>query len=68
MERLALLTARERQVLNLVLTGITTEEIAQRLAISTKTVEAHRAKIMLKTGAANLVELVRLADAAGRDS
>lgn len=57
------LTARERQLMQLVVSGHTNKEIAARLGISTKTVEAHRAKVMLKTGAANLVELVRMADA-----
>jgi FixJ family two-component response regulator len=61
--RLAGLTAREREVLDLVVTGRTNKEIASHLHISTKTVEAHRAKIMLKTQAQNLVELVRLVDA-----
>lgn len=38
---------------------------AGRLGISTKTVEAHRAKVILKTRAENLVELLRMADATG---
>jgi two-component system response regulator FixJ len=56
------LTAREREVLDLVVAGRTNKEIAAQLHISTKTVEAHRAKIMLKTQANNLVELVRMVD------
>lgn len=57
------LTARERELLDLVVSGHTNKEIAGKLGISPKTVEAHRAKVMLKTGAENIVELVRMADA-----
>lgn len=57
------LTARERELLDLVVSGHTNKEIASKLGISPKTVEAHRAKVMLKTGAENIVELVRMADA-----
>jgi len=57
------LTARERQLMALVVSGHTNKEIAGKLGISPKTVEAHRSKVMLKTGADNLVELVRMADA-----
>ena len=66
--RLQHLTNREREVLSLVVQGRTNKDIASRLAISTKTVEAHRAKVMRKTGAANLVELVRLVEAAASPS
>ncbi|MGC2456471.1 MAG: LuxR C-terminal-related transcriptional regulator, partial [Gallionellaceae bacterium] len=41
--------------------GHTSKEIAQRLEISFRTVEIHRAHIMQKTGAANLLELARIA-------
>jgi FixJ family two-component response regulator len=60
--RLGRLTAREREVFELVVLGRTNKEIGSRLHISTKTVVAHRAKVMLKTEADNLVELLRLAD------
>jgi len=56
------ITDREREVMMLVIAGYTSKEIAQRLAISTRTVETHRAHIMRKTGASNLVELTRFAN------
>jgi|SRR5579883_333321 len=58
--RLAPLTAREREVLGLLMTGQSNKVIATRLGISDNTVENHRASIMKKTRAAHLVELVRL--------
>lgn len=62
--RLVRLTARERQVMDLVVTGISNKQIASRLGISKKTVEAHRAKVMEKMQAKSVVDLVRLALAA----
>jgi FixJ family two-component response regulator len=58
--RLALLTEREREVLNLAVLGHTSKEIAQRLDISYRTVEIHRVHIMQKTGASNMLELARM--------
>jgi FixJ family two-component response regulator len=58
--RLALLTEREREVLNLAVLGHTSKEIAQRLDISYRTVEIHRAHVMQKTGASNMLELARM--------
>lgn len=60
--RVARLTAREREVMRLAVTGQANKEIAQRLGISHRTVEIHRARVMQKTRAANLVELVHLAE------
>ena len=60
--RLAALTEREREVMELAVTGHTSKEIAQRLGISYRTVEIHRAHVMLKTGATNLLELARMVD------
>jgi two-component system response regulator FixJ len=65
--RLASLTAREREVLSLLVTGQPNKVIAARLKISPNTVENHRAKIMKKTKAGNLPEVVRLALLAGLD-
>jgi FixJ family two-component response regulator len=61
--RLAALTAREREIMALAIAGHTSKEIAQRLAISYRTVEIHRAHIMQKTGANNVLELARIANA-----
>lgn len=61
--RLEKLTRRERDVMALVVVGLTSKEIAQRLCISYRTVEIHRAHVMQKTGAANLLELARIANA-----
>ena len=63
--RVARLTAREREVMQLLTSGKTTREIAELLQISTRTVEAHRARIMLKTQADSLAELTRLAIVCG---
>jgi FixJ family two-component response regulator len=59
------LTRREREVLPLILAGHSSKQIARRLAISHRTVEIHRARIMRKTGSATLVELASVARAAG---
>ncbi len=61
-QRLATLTDRERQVLELAIAGHANKEISRVLAISARTVEHHRSHILLKTGAANLFELARLVD------
>ena len=59
-ERLALLSEREREVLDLVLAGRPNRQIALDLAISTKTVEFHRARIMQKLEVRSAAELFRL--------
>lgn len=58
-ERLNTLSPREREVLSLVVEGISNKEIAKRLDISYRTVEVHRAKVMDKMGVGSLPELVR---------
>jgi two-component system, NarL family, response regulator NreC len=55
------LSAREREVLHLVVDGLTIKEIAQRLDISTKTAENHRGRVLTKLGMRNSAELVRYA-------
>lgn len=57
---LASLTPREREVVDLVVTGQTNKEIAARLGVSSQAVDAHRAKAMRKLGADSVAELVRL--------
>jgi two-component system CheB/CheR fusion protein len=61
---LAALTPRQRQIMDLVLAGHPSKNIAADLAISQRTVENHRASIMKKTGSASLPALARLALAA----
>jgi two-component system response regulator FixJ len=64
-ESLAALTPRERQVLANLVEGASSKEIARQLSLSPRTVEAHRGRLMAKTGARNLSTLVRLAILAG---
>jgi len=59
------LSPRERQVLEGVVAGKTSKVIARDLDISPRTVEVHRAGMMMKTGAKSLSELVRMALLAG---
>jgi len=63
-ERLAQLTQREREVLDLVVAGKTNRDIAEALDISVKTVEAHRSRLMEKVEAQSVAELVQAALAA----
>lgn len=59
--RYDLLTSREREVLQLIAEGLSNSEIAEELAISVKTTEAHRAHIMTKLHAKNRTDLIRYA-------
>jgi len=61
---IAALTPRQRQIMDLVLAGHPSKNIAADLGISQRTVETHRASIMKKTGAKSLPALARLAVAA----
>jgi len=63
--KLQLLSPREREVLEGLLAGLPNKSIAYDLAISPRTVEIHRARVMDKMGARSLSELIRLALAAG---
>jgi two-component system, LuxR family, response regulator FixJ len=63
--KLNLLSSREREVLEGLLAGLPNKTIAYDLAISPRTVEIHRARVMDKMGARSLSELIRLALAAG---
>jgi two-component system response regulator FixJ len=63
--RLALLSPREREVLQGLLAGLPNKSIAYDLAISPRTVEIHRARVMDKMGARSLSELIRMSLAAG---
>jgi DNA-binding NarL/FixJ family response regulator len=59
------LTAREREVMRMVVEGLTTKEVAEGLSISVKTAEHHRCSVMKKLGLQNSVELVRYASRLG---
>lgn len=63
-DRLAALSVREREVLDLVVEGLPNKRIASRLGVSEQTVKVHRMRIMEKTGVDSLPELVRLSAAA----
>jgi FixJ family two-component response regulator len=66
-ERFALLTTREREVLELIVIGRLNKQIAAELGISEKTVKAHRAQVMRKTRSGSLAVLVRSHMALRRD-
>jgi two-component system, NarL family, response regulator NreC len=55
------LTGREREVLQLVAEGLSSPEVAERLSLSPRTAEAHRANLMRKLGLHNQTELIRFA-------
>lgn len=56
-----LITNREREVLQLIVDGHTSQEIAQKFFISPRTVETHRANLLRKLDIKNTAELVRFA-------
>lgn len=58
--RLARLTPREREVMELVVAGRTSKEIARELGASHRTVEIHRGRLMEKMEASTLADLVRM--------
>ncbi len=64
-QRLQTLTAREREVLSLVVAGRLNKQIAYELGISEKTVKVHRARVMEKMRADSVAELVGLAAKVG---
>ena len=63
--KIASLTARQREILDMVLAGSPSKNIAHDLQISQRTVDNHRAAIMHKVGAKSLSALIRIALAAG---
>ncbi len=66
--RFDMLTARERQVLLLVIAGRLNKQIAGELGVSEMTVKMHRRQVMRKMQATGLAQLVRLADQLGLGS
>ncbi len=59
-DRLANLTRREREVMDLIVEGRPNKQIAAMLCVSEKTVEVHRKHVMSKMGVHSAVELVRV--------
>jgi FixJ family two-component response regulator len=58
--RVSSLTSRERDVVDLAVTGMTNKQIAAPLGVSSQAMDAHRSKALEKTQATNVPELVRL--------
>ncbi len=59
-ERLAHMTPREREVMELLLAGKTSKEIAAALSVSVRTVEGHRRVVLSKTKVSSAAQLVRV--------
>ena len=64
-ERLARLSPREREVMELVLAGQLNKQIADRMEISIKTVKVHRSRVMEKMEVRSVAALVHLCELAG---
>ncbi len=61
-ERYGTLTAREQQVMALVVSGMLNKQIASEIGASEATVKVHRGNVMHKMKAGSVVDLVRIAD------
>jgi FixJ family two-component response regulator len=59
-DRLASLTRREREVLELIVQGLASKVMAQEMGLSKRTVELHRSRVMDKMGASSIAQLVRM--------
>jgi two-component system, LuxR family, response regulator FixJ len=66
-ERVRLLSPRQREVLDLVASGMSNKQIALKLEISPRTVETYRAWVMERMGATNVADLVRKVSAIGQN-
>ena len=62
---LDLLTPREFEVMQLVVTGMLNKQIAGELGTAEKTIKVHSGRVMKKLGIASVAELVRLVETAG---
>jgi len=60
-QRCASLTSREREVMKLIVEGKSSRVIAEQLGVSNRTIEVHRARVMMKMAADSLPDLVRKA-------
>ena len=58
-ERFAMLSEREREVLTLIVAGLTNKEIGRALGLSPRTVESHRANLFSKLDSPTLAQLIR---------
>ena len=58
-ERYAQLSEREREVLGLIVAGLTNKEIGRSLQLSPRTVETHRANLFAKLETQSLAQLIR---------
>jgi len=67
-DRFETLTAREREVMVLVASGLLNKQIAAELGTAEKTIKVHRAQVMHKMEAESLAELVRMTDRLGLSS
>jgi two-component system, LuxR family, response regulator FixJ len=65
-KRYELLTPREREVMKFLVSGDSNRELAERLGLSSRTVEIHRSKIMRKMKAGSLQDLVRMVFASSK--
>jgi FixJ family two-component response regulator len=61
-ERFDLLAPRERQVMQLVVSGRLNKQIAHELGVSERTIKLHRGQVMRKMGAESLADLVKQAE------
>jgi RNA polymerase sigma factor (sigma-70 family) len=60
LQRIAKLTPREREVLDLVIKGLLNKQIGGELGVHEKTIKVHRGRVFKKMGAKNIAELVRM--------
>ena len=66
--KIALLTPREREVLDHLAAGKSTKDIARALGASPRTIDVHRARVLHKLDAENIADVVHLVIAGGRDA
>jgi FixJ family two-component response regulator len=67
-QRSQALSPREREVMDLVVTGMLNKQVGNQLGVTEKTIKVHRARVMRKMRADSLAELVRMAQRIGTPS